>query len=298
MSIELRHWQAFVTAAETVHFGLAAEQLGISQSALSQLIKTAETRLGAKLFDRTLRRVRLTEAGRLLPPEARSILHQVRRAEQLGLVAARNGTHSLAIGYVGSAAVHPQFTRLVATLRTLEPSISVRLDQCSVNDQIEKVTDRDLDLGIVRSPAPAADRSIAFLPLGRDHLVVALFKGHPLARHHTGCDIAELAGESFIEFRKQKSGGLNFLIRGACAAAGFEPRVVQTVPQIATMLCLVGAGLGIALVPASAQRLGVPDVIYRELRDPVPADLTLMYRRSDTTAALREALKLARRFNK
>jgi DNA-binding transcriptional LysR family regulator len=298
LSIELRHWQAFVTAAETVHFGLAAEQLGISQSALSQLIKTAETRLGAKLFDRSLRRIRLTEAGRLLLPEARSILHQVRRAEQLGLVAARNGTHSLAIGYVGSAAVHPQFTRLVATLKTLKPSIAVRLDQCSVNDQIEKVADRDLDLGIIRSPTPAADRSIAFLPLGRDHLVVALFKDHPLARHHASCDITELAGESFIEFRKQKSGGLNFLIRGTCAAAGFEPRVVQTVPQIATMLCLVGAGLGIALVPASAQRLGVPDVIYRELREPVPADLTLMYRRSDTTAALREALKLARRFNK
>jgi DNA-binding transcriptional LysR family regulator len=297
LSIELRHWQAFVTAAETVHFGLAAEQLGISQSALSQLIKTAETRLGAKLFDRSLRRVRLTEAGRLLLPEARSILHQVRRAEQLGLVAARNGTHSLAIGYVGSAAVHPQFTRLVATLRTLKPPIAVRLDQCSVNDQIEKVADRDLDLGIIRSPTPAADRSIAFLPLGRDHLVVALFKNHPLARH-ASCDITGLAGESFIEFRKQKSGGLNLLIRGTCAAAGFEPRVVQTVPQIATMLCLVGAGLGIALVPASAQRLGVPDVIYRELREPVPADLTLMYRRSDTTAALREALKLARRFNK
>ena len=119
-----------------------------------------------------------------------------------------------------------------------------------------------------------------------------------MARNGTPCQLIDLAGESFIEFRRQKSGGLNVLVRSACEAAGFEPRVVQTVPQIATMLCLVGAGLGVALVPASARRLGISDVVYCELREQIATDLAMMYRRGDTSPAVREALKLARRLDK
>lgn len=298
MPLELRHWQAFATAAEMVHFGLAAEQLGISQSALSQLIKTVETRLGAKLFDRVQRRVRLTDAGRVLLPEAKTILNQAHRAEQVGLGIGRSSTRKLAIGYVGSAAVHPHFMRLVTAIGSLKPSIALRLDQCSVGDQLDQVSNRNIDVGIVRAPPPSSDRSIAFLPLGRDHLVAALCRTHRMARNSSPCELSDLAGYSFIEFRKQKSGGLNVLIRSACEAAGFEPRVVQTVPQIATMLCLVGAGLGVALVPASARRLGISDVVYCELHEHIAVDLTMMYRRGDTSPAVREALKLARRLDK
>jgi len=296
--LELRHWRAFATAAETLHFGLAAEQLGISQSALSQLVKALEAHLGTRLFDRAHRQVRLTEAGRQLLPEARGLVSQSQRAEQAGLVAGRSSTRRLALGYVGSAVVHTHFISLVSRLAAFDPPIVLRLDQCSVTLQAQQIAERILDIGILRSPIPATDPAIAFLPLARDNMVAALHRDHPLAGRRDALDLVRLGEEPFIEFRRQNSGGLNLLTRQACQAAGFEPRVVQTVPQIATMLCLVGAGLGVALVPASSRRLAVPDVVYRELSDPIEADLMMMYRRSDTSPALRDALAQARRIDK
>src|SRR5690606_11722536 len=113
MALELRHWAAFVMAAETQHFGHAAEQLGISQPALSQLIKVIETNFGAELFDRTRRRVSLTDAGHALLPEGRAMLHQARRAERIGQLAGRRANHVLTMGYVGSAPMHPNFLEFV-----------------------------------------------------------------------------------------------------------------------------------------------------------------------------------------
>ncbi|WP_102224093.1 LysR family transcriptional regulator [Acidimangrovimonas sediminis] len=294
MALELRHWRAFATAAGTLHFGLAAEQLGISQSALSQLIKTVESHLGAALFDRARQRVELTEAGRRLLPEARAVLDQASRAEQTGLVAGRALNRALQVGYVGSAAIHPRFTALMAAISACRPAISLRLDQCSVTDQTHLLIERQMDIGLLRAPDPSVPPEIAFLTLARDHMVAALPAAHELAAGEAPLDLAALADSPFIEFRRQQSGGLNLLVRDACAAAGFTPRQGQTVPQIATMLCLVGAGLGVALVPASAQRLGVAGVAFRSLVQPVHADLRMMYRRSDTAPALRDALRLAR----
>lgn len=294
MALELRHWRAFVTTAETLHFGLAAERLGISQSALSQLVKTVESHLRAELFDRSRQRVALTETGRTLLPEARAVLEQANRAEQAGLVGGRAAHRVLQVGYVGSAAIHPRFLALLADLSTCRPAISLRLDQCSVTDQTRLLVDRRLDIGLLRAPDPVVPPEIAFVTLARDQMVAALPATHDLAADHRPLALGALKDSAFIQFRPQQSGGLNLLVREACAAADFAPRDGQTVPQIATMLCLVGAGLGVALVPASAQRLGVPGVHFRPLLHPVQADLRMMYRRSDTAPALREALRLAR----
>lgn len=294
MALELRHWRAFTAAADSLHFGLAAEQLGISQPALSQLIKAVESHLGVDLFDRARQRVALTEAGRKLLPEARAVLDQASRAEQTGLVAGRAVNRALRVGYVGSAAIHPRFAAFMTALSACRPALSLRLDQCSVTDQTLLLEQRHLDIGLLRAPDPSVPPEIAFLTLARDHMVAALPRAHEAAAETGALELSALAETPFIEFRRQQSGGLNLLVREACAAAGFAPRPGQTVPQIATMLCLVGAGLGVALVPASAQRLGVPGVVFRPLAQPLNADLRMMYRRSDTAPALREALRLAR----
>lgn len=298
MSVELRHWRAFAAAAATAHFGLAAEQLGISQSALSQLIKTLEQHLGAKLFDRSRQRVHLTETGRILLPEAQAMVSQSHRAEQAGRAAGRRGSRTIAVGYTGSVVVHPRFAALTGAIAQIRPAIMLRLDQCPVSDQPRLVAERQLDVGILRSPLPGADASVAFLALAADHMVAALPAAHPLAGGTGPLALAALAGEGFIQFRLQTSGGLNRLIDSACKAAGFEPRIAQTVPQIATMLPLVSAGLGVALVPASAARFGLPGVVYRDLNVRLAADLHIMYRRSDTAPALRELLLAVRQLDK
>lgn len=271
---------------------------GISQPALSQLIKTVETRFGAELFDRTHRRISLTEAGQALLPEARATLNQAGRAERIGEMAGRGANRMLTMGYVGSAPLHPRFLAFVQDLASLEPAVTLQIAQSSVTEQVERVTDRRLDLGVIRSPMPAIDPTLASVGLAREDLVLALPATHANAAAGEILDLADFAGEPFIQYGPQPSGGLNLLVNRACEAAGFEPRVAQTVPQIATMLCLVGAGLGIALIPASAARLALADVIYHQLRNPISTDLNLIYRRSDTAPALRQAIQIARRFDK
>lgn len=294
MRIELRHWQAFAVAAETLHFSAAAERLEISQPALSQLIRTLEQALGGALFDRQRRRPALTDTGKLLLPEARAILAQASRAERIGEAAGRESVRMLNTGYVGSAAFHPLFSALIKAMGASRPVISFTLDQLSVTDQVERLVDHRLDLGIARSPLPGLDPDLTARPLARETLVMALGKGHPQAACHE-IDLRAFQHEAFIQFIAQRGGGLRMLILSACRAAGFEPRVAHTVPQIATMLSLVGAGLGVALVPATMARLGIEDVVYRPLRMKVVTDLFLLHRRTDTAPALRATLNMAKR---
>nr|WP_246739715.1 LysR family transcriptional regulator [Martelella sp. HB161492] len=296
--MELRHWAAFVMLSEIRHFGLAAERLGISQPALSQLVRTAETHFGTRLFDRSRRRVGLTEAGQALLPDARATLEQARRAERTGELSGRGANRVLTMGYVGSAPLNPRFLALVRALSSHAEGITLSLDQSPVTDQVEAVTERRLDLGVIRSPMPAIDPSLASVNLARENMILALPATHELARAGEVARLADFAAEVFIQYRPQTSGGLNLLVRRTCEMAGFAPRVVQTVPQIATMLCLVGTGLGVALVPSSATRLALPDVVYKHLPEPVGTDLNLIYRRSDTAPAVRLAVQITRHFDK
>lgn len=296
--LELRHWRAFVAAAETLHFGLAAERLGLTQPALSQSVRTLEDALDVRLFDRSRRTVSLTEAGRSLLPEAQAILSQSDRAERLGMVAGRRSSRKLMIGYVGSAALHPLFSRLIGKLTAIRPELVLRLDQSPVTRQIAQVGDHSLDIGILRSPMPTLDPEIATLSLQKEAMVLAIGQQSRHALSQGACELADFTNEPFLQYRQQEGGGLHFLTRTACQQAGFEPLIAQTVPQIATMLALVGAGLGVALVPESASRLGVPGVVCRSLKQPVFTDFNLIYRRADTSPALREALHAARSIDK
>lgn len=294
MAIELRHWRAFVVAAETQHFGRAAEQLGVTQPALSQLIQTLEGHLGAPLFDRARRRVELTETGQALLPEARAIVEQVRRTERIGSAAGRQSSRTLTAGYVGSAALHPMFGALMQAIAQAKPAIALQLDQRPAVQQVRQIGEKVLDFGIARTPLPGLDPEIACLAIARERMVLATGARHA-ARKGQPARLADFAAEPFIQYLHQPSGGFRALTDSACQAAGFTPKTSHTVPQIATMLCLVAAGLGVALVPETACRLGLPGITYHPIREDITTDLVLLYRRSDTAPALRAMLEAARR---
>ncbi|MBU6357370.1 MULTISPECIES: LysR family transcriptional regulator [Acidiphilium] len=294
MQVELRHWRAFVAAADAGHFGHAAERLGISQPALSQLIRAIETALGLSLFDRAGRNIRPSAAALGLLPEARAIVTQADRAERAGAAIARRQRRAIAAGYVGSAAFHPLFAALIRAIDTTRPEIALRIDQVSGTIQVQHLAATRLDLGIVRSPLPTLDPALATLTLARERMMIAV--AETSTRRDAGpLPLAAFAEHPFIQYIEQPSGGLRRLTAEACAAAGFAPRTVQTVPQIATMLCLVGTGIGVAMVPETMARFVVPGVAYRPLRERIVTDLILIYRRSDTAPALRATLRLARR---
>lgn len=296
MQIELRHWRAFVTAAETEHFGVAAERLGISQPALSQLIRTLEATLGTDLFDRSGRRVRISGAGRDLLSGARATILQADLAERTGAAIGRRTRRAVAAGYVGSSAFHPLFARLIRAIGAARPVLPLRLDQCSATTQVRHLVEERIDVGLVRSPLPTLESGLASLCLARERLVLALPSADP-RRAHGIIRLADLRDEDFVLYIEQPSGGLRSLIVGACRTAGFEPRIAQTVPQIATMLCMVGASVGLALVPETMARFEIPGVAYLPVAETVETELTLLHRRSDTAPAVRTVFRIARQLS-
>ncbi len=294
MQVELRHWRAFVAAAEAEHFGVAAERLGISQPALSQLVRTLERGLGATLFDRVGRGARLTGAGRELLAQARAVADAAEVAERTGTAIGRQVRRAILAGYVGSAAFHPLFSALVRRIGADRPKVALSLDQLSGTEQVRRLAEARLDVGIARSPLPALDPALGTLMLARERMLMAVAETWPGLRDGA-MPLAAFAEEPFLQYIEQSSGGLRRLTAQACGAAGFAPRTAQTVPQIAAMLCLVGTGIGVAMVPETMTRFEVPGVVYVPLAERIVTDFTLLYRRSDTAPGLRAVLRIARR---
>ena len=211
--MELRQLSYFVTVAEELHFGRAAEQLHIVQSAVSQQIRRLERELGAELFDRSPRHVRLTGAGERLLPQAREVLAAAERAR--AAVAPRQG---LSIGT--SAGLGEHLDRVLAAFAKLAPDIPVELVSAPAGERLARVADGRLDAAFVRAPEPAP--GVRIVPLWPDPLVAAVPAGHPLAGR-AELALADLAGLPLSITARRNNPALVDLVVGACHDAGFEP---------------------------------------------------------------------------
>lgn len=285
--MELRHLRYFVAVAEELHFGRAAARLNIAQPPLSQQIRRLEEMLQVPLFRRTRRRVELTDAGRAFLEGAREALRQVEAAVHRARRADAGEIGHLALGFVGSAAVSV-LPDLVRRLRSRFPGVKLALVEQTTAQQVEALLAGRLQAGLVRPPLVA--RGLEVRTVAREPLVVALPAGHPLA---AGRDVPlpSLAGEPFVLFPREQGPGLHDLVLAACAEAGFSPAVVQEATQMQTIVGLVAAGLGVALVPGSVRRYRQRGVVFRPLRGPVPTvDLAVAWRRGDPSAVLQAFL--------
>jgi LysR family transcriptional regulator, transcription activator of glutamate synthase operon len=254
----------FRAAATHEHFTRAAEAAHVAQPALSRQIKALETELGLPLFDRIGRGVRLTAAGRAIFPRVERMLAEVEaiRRDVRSLSNLEGGT--VALGFLHSIGAH-LLPSVLAAFRGRHPGVGFTLHEAAWLELEERVAHGDLDLAIT-SPVPAQRSDLSGHPLLRDDLVAALPPRHPLAAADE-VQLGDLAHEPFI-FLGASFGELRTITRDACARAGFAPRVAFEAEGLATMRGLVGAGLGVALLPALASRVrdeGAPAPICRPL---------------------------------
>lgn len=254
----------FRAAATHEHFTRAAEAAHVAQPALSRQIRTLETELGLALFDRIGRGVRLTSAGRAILPRVERILAEVDgiRRDVRTLTTLEGG--AVALGFLHSIGAH-LLPGVLATFRTRHPEIGFTLHEAAWSELEERVLQGDLDLAIT-SPLPEPGKDLSAFPLLRDDLVAALPPHHALAPS-AEVRLADLAREPFI-FLGASFGELRTITREACARAGFAPRVAFEAEGLATMRGLVGAGLGVALLPALASKVrdeGAPAPVFRPL---------------------------------
>lgn len=264
--MELRHFRYFVALAEELHFTRAAKRLGISQPPLSQQIQQMEAELATPLFERTQRRVTLTEAGRMFLTEARATLAQAARAETIARRAGRGEIGELRVGLFASAPLLPAFARSILAFRRRLPDVHLSLREGPTFWQVDALQRRELDAGFLRCQG-AADlpSDIAAVELFREPLMVAMHRDHPLAKKRGALPLPLLAGEDMIFFSRAVGTSLHEQLAALCRRHGFAPKVTQEVRENSTLLGLVATGLGIAVVPESLLRIRAGDVVARRL---------------------------------
>jgi DNA-binding transcriptional LysR family regulator len=290
--MELRQLRYFIALAEELHFGRAAKRVALTQPPLSQAIAKLESELRVRLFERTRRRVALTHAGAAFLEEARATVARASQAVEVARRADRGEVGRLAVGYLAATA----YSFLPLVLRDFargHPGVKLELRELTLPLQFEALRRGDIDVGLLRPPV--SDPELDSQLLLEEKFVLALPSAHPLCALRK-IPAKRLAGESFVLFPRQPGLVNHDLVMGFCLRAGFRPRVAQEANQTHTVVALVAAGFGVALVPLSAQRMGLPGVVYRPLREATPVSRTAAaWRRADTSPVLAEFLAVARR---
>ncbi|MBO3463937.1 LysR family transcriptional regulator [Aetokthonos hydrillicola Thurmond2011] len=289
--MELRHLRYFVTLAEELHFGRAAQRLHIAQPPLSQQIRQLELELGFELFHRTKRMVQLTEAGQVFLTEVKRVLEQLDQAIQIAQQTSRGEAGRLVIGFVSSASynVLPKILRI---FRKCVPSVVLELRELTTNEQLQWLREGRIDVGFLRPPVEEALFSTE--TIFREMLVVALPEGHRLA-HEPQVFVSSLCNEPFILFPRRNAPGVYDNIISLCQQAGFSPKVSQEAIEMQTIVSLVAAEMGVAIVPASLQNLQRTGVIYKTLEEPSPeVAINIIWKCYNTSPTLQRFLEVVR----
>lgn len=285
--MELRHLRYFIAVAEELHFGRAAELLGISQPPLSQQIQALEEELGARLFERTNRRVALTEAGRLFLVEARQVLAQVGQATDVARRAQRGELGELKVGFTSSAPFTSIIPQAIFRFRRTYPDVQLEVHEMVSRDVVEALLNGRLQVGLIR-PLPLPESLVA-VELFREPLVAVLHADHPLATDpafNAGLHLQALADEPFVYFPRTAGTGLYDQLIALTHEMGFSPRITQESHSALTIIGLVAAGLGVSVLPASFTRMQFDGVVYRTLLDPSATTAVWLVRRSDERSPL------------
>ena len=264
MNVTLRQLSAFVAVADTGSFTLAAERLFITQSALSGLIKELESTLGLRLFDRSTRRLRLSDTGRELYPQIEKILHDLDGvvSEVGNLKDLQRGSVRVAVPQLLACTLLPE---LMAGFRAEHPGVQLRLVDCAVESVMARVFSGEVDIGI--GPEREANSDIAAEQLFCLPFMAVMPPGHALARRRK-LQWPDLAGQSLITLQGQFT---ELLVSDVGEAArDLHKEAFMQVTFMTTALALVRAGLGITLcMPYARSLVEQFGLVMRPVGDPV-----------------------------
>jgi DNA-binding transcriptional LysR family regulator len=271
--MELKELRYFDAVAETCHFGKAAERLHLAQPALSQAIRRLERELGVVLLARTTRQVDLTPAGEFFHRETRRLLADL-DASVAGVRSIAEGRSGLLrVGFTGTSAF-TQLSRLSRLVRAALPAVVLDVQTDLLTPaQVERLLDGRLDLGVLRGPVN--ETGIETRTLQREPLVLALPADHRLAPE-PALEVADVRAEDFVAYSDDRS-AVNEAVLATCRAAGFSPIVSHRAPSTAALLALVGARLGVALVPESVRSMQLAGVVFRDIAGAHAIDLSLAW---------------------
>lgn len=294
--MNLRQLQYLVAAAEELNFTAAAARCHVSQPPFSRAISDLEAEVGARLFNRTTHSVSLTAAGEWLVRDVRRALALIGdAAEQAGrLGAGLQGT--IKIGFGGSA-VYALMPEMIRRVRVAIPDVSIEFVSLAVLDQIEALRTGAIDLGVLR--LPVHDELIETRFVYEEPLIVALPDNHPLAGSGSTVRLSQLAGNAFVTYQPRRGFNYHLDLLALCRLAGFSPDIRHEAATTEAVIGIVACGEGVALVPASANRLRMRGVEFRRLtvkgaKPQTPkVDFGLAWHRERPSQLIREFVRLA-----
>src|SRR5215217_1445159 len=262
--MDLRQLRYFVAVAEERHFGRAAQRLHMSQPPLSMQIKALERELGITLLERTSRRVALTDAGRVFLERAKAILGAVEEAREVARGAEQGLQGRLEVGFISSASLSllPPSIRL---FRERFGGVELELKELTSAQQIDALYEGGIRVGLVRLPLRAP--GICFEPVLEERLVVAVPSGHALEKLER-VSLETIADLPLIFSTRQLIPGFHAQIVELFQRVGAFPKIAQHAVHLQTIVGLVASGVGIAILPGSAERVSREGVIYRPLDAP------------------------------
>lgn len=291
--MELRHLRYFVAVGEDEHYGRAAQRLRVAQPALSSQIQDLEREIGAQLFDRLPRGVRLSAAGKVFLDDCRRILQDVNEAAVRAERAARGIIGTLRLGFTESASWHGVVPDALREFRRTHPEAELQLSSLISLDQVEAVRSGRLDAGFVY--VTTSDPQIAQLAVASHQVVLAMPRRHPVSRLKRLL-LRDLVETDFVWFtRRQHPANYDRLLQ-ECSRGGLpNPRIVQEAVDQATMLSLVSCGLGVAFVTDATRWRCPQEVVLRKVDDlRLPLTVSCIWRKGNGAPLLASFLEHVR----
>jgi DNA-binding transcriptional LysR family regulator len=290
--MKLQQLRFFVTVAEELGFSKAAHKLHVAQPSLSVQIKALEEELGARLLERNKHSVFLTQAGKCFQQHARSILAMAETAKLQARAAAAGEVGSIDFAYTASAMFTSVLAKVIRRFQQRHPHVLLTSHELTSVEQFHGLLERKLDIGVLRKPDIATPVGLQISAWYRTPLVVAVPEDHVLARRRS-VTLADLKAESFVMYPREAGTGIYWQVIDLCAKAGFRPRVAREVLESSTLVGLVAAGVGVAIVPADMDCIRFEGVEYKKVADAgAYSTLYLACREADPNDHLRTLLKM------
>lgn len=288
--MELRHLRYFTAVVQWKGYREASRRIHVAQPAISQTVAALEEELGLRLFSRAKRIAQLTPEGEVFYAEAVRTLAQAELAIETARRAARGEIGRLSIGFLGSA-TSAFLPELVRKFKAMYPGVKLTLEELTTLQQEAAFDKGSIDIGFRRTLTAEQNRTSSSRVLYRDHLVAVLPRSKRIKSK--SIRVADLANERFVLFHREGSPGLFDAITGMCQEAGFCPRVENQPNMMQTVLSLVEAEQGVAIVPACVRNLRSNGVLFYRLQpDDVRVELVAAWKKENRSIVLRAFLEL------
>lgn len=293
--LKFHQLEYFIAVAEELHFGKAADKLNISQPPLSQQIKKLEDNLNIKLFNRTKRRVELTNSGQLFLQDAYKILEQVEMATDKLKQSSNGEIGELVLGY-SSYSIFDILPMILKEFYKLYPNINLKLKHMSTSEQEAAFQNSEIHVGLLCPPINQKELHLDVIY--SQPFVVALPSDHPLVNRGEkhSLNIRELSNYPFIMTPRSIGRGYYDRIINICFDGNFSPQVVQEVNELHELISLVSTGLGISIVPKSLTQFNKDNVTYMMLNnDNYLVETALVCKSNETSKIVFNFLEIAKK---